>query len=65
MQINVISYMLLVFIISFSLSILILALPKGMTTREGDLIGVQKFHSQATPRIAGIPILQLIQEAIQ
>ena len=55
-QTIVINNMILVFIISLSLTTLILTLPSAKVTRKGDLIGVQKFHTQATPRIAGIPI---------
>jgi UDP-GlcNAc:undecaprenyl-phosphate/decaprenyl-phosphate GlcNAc-1-phosphate transferase len=48
--------MIMVFLISFVLTLIIIILPAKWTTSGDDLIGVQKFHSTPTPRIAGLPI---------
>ena len=48
--------MLLSILISLILTLVIILLPKNWVTDLDDLTGVQKFHSQPTPRIAGIPV---------
>jgi UDP-N-acetylmuramyl pentapeptide phosphotransferase/UDP-N-acetylglucosamine-1-phosphate transferase len=48
--------MLLVIFISFALTLIIISLPLKWTSDLDDLIGVQKFHSTPTPRIAGISV---------
>ena len=48
--------MLLSILISLILALVIILLPKSWTTDLDDLTGVQKFHHQPTPRIAGIPV---------
>lgn len=47
---------LLVFSISFVLSLIIVNIPSKYTSSEGDLIGVQKFHDSLTPRIGGVAV---------
>ena len=47
--------MLLSILISLILTLVIILLPKKWVTDLDDLTGVQKFHHQPTPRIAGIP----------
>ena len=48
--------MLLSILISLILTLVIILLPKKWVTDLDDLTGVQKFHHQPTPRIAGIPV---------
>ena len=48
--------MLLSILISLTLTLIIALLPKNWTTDLDDLTGVQKFHHQPTPRIAGVPV---------
>ena len=48
--------MLLSILISLILTLVIILLPKKWVTDLDDLTGVQKFHYQPTPRIAGIPV---------
>jgi UDP-GlcNAc:undecaprenyl-phosphate/decaprenyl-phosphate GlcNAc-1-phosphate transferase len=43
-------------LISLILTLVIILLPKKWVTDLDDLTGVQKFHHQPTPRIAGIPV---------
>jgi UDP-GlcNAc:undecaprenyl-phosphate/decaprenyl-phosphate GlcNAc-1-phosphate transferase len=43
-------------LISFVLTLMIVLFPEKWTIYESDLIGVQKFHSNPVPRIAGIPV---------
>ena len=48
--------MLLSLLISLTLTLIIVLLPKNWVTDLDDLTGVQKFHHQPTPRIAGVPV---------
>ena len=48
--------MLLSILISLTLTLIIVLLPKSWVTDLDDLTGVQKFHHQPTPRIAGVPV---------
>ena len=48
--------MLLSILISLILTLVIILLPKKWVIDLDDLTGVQKFHHQPTPRIAGIPV---------
>lgn len=48
--------MLLSILISLTLTLIIVLLPKNWVTDLDDLTGVQKFHHQPTPRIAGVPV---------
>ena len=48
--------MLLSILISLILALIIVLLPKSWVTDLDDLTGVQKFHHQPTPRIAGVPV---------
>ena len=48
--------MLLSILISLILTLFIILLPKNWVTDLDDLTGIQKFHHQPTPRIAGIPV---------
>ena len=48
--------MLLSILISLTLTLIIILLPKNWVTDLDDLTGVQKFHHQPTPRIAGVPV---------
>jgi len=48
--------MLISLFISFLLMLIIVFLPARWTSSQGDLIGVQKFHFDPTPRISGIPV---------
>ena len=48
--------MLLSILISLILTLVIILLPKKWVTDLDDLTGVQKFHHQPTPRIAGVPV---------
>ena len=48
--------MLLSVLISLTLTLIIVLLPKNWVTDLDDLTGVQKFHHQPTPRIAGVPV---------
>ena len=48
--------MLLSILISLTLTLIIVLLPKRWVTDLDDLTGVQKFHHQPTPRIAGVPV---------
>jgi UDP-GlcNAc:undecaprenyl-phosphate/decaprenyl-phosphate GlcNAc-1-phosphate transferase len=48
--------MLLSVLISLILTLAIVLLPARWVTNLNDMSGVQKFHSQPTPRIAGIPV---------
>ena len=48
--------MLISLFISFLLTLIIVFLPARWTSNHGDLTGVQKFHFEPTPRIAGIPV---------
>ena len=48
--------MLLSILISLTLTLIITLLPKRWVTDLDDLTGVQKFHHQPTPRIAGVPV---------
>ena len=48
--------MFLSILISLILTLIIVLLPKSWVTDLDDLTGVQKFHHQPTPRIAGIPV---------
>ena len=48
--------MLVSLFISFLLTLIIIFLPAGWASNHGDLTGVQKFHFELTPRIAGIPV---------
>ena len=48
--------MLLSILISLTLTLIIALLPKNWVTDLDDLTGVQKFHHQPTPRIAGVPV---------
>ena len=48
--------MLISLFISFLLILIIVFLPARWTSSHGDLTGVQKFHFELTPRIAGIPV---------
>ena len=48
--------MLLSVLVSLTLTLIIVLLPKRWVTDLDDLTGVQKFHHQPTPRIAGVPV---------
>jgi len=48
--------MFLSILISLTLTLIIVLLPKNWVTDLDDLTGVQKFHHQPTPRIAGVPV---------
>ena len=48
--------MLLSILISLILTLFIILLPKNWVTDLDDLTGIQKFHHQPTPRIAGVPV---------
>jgi len=48
--------MLLSILISLTLTLIIVLLPKNWVTDLDDLTGIQKFHHQPTPRIAGVPV---------
>lgn len=48
--------MLIALFVSFLLTLIIIFLPAGWTSSHVDLTGVQKFHFEPTPRIAGIPV---------
>jgi UDP-GlcNAc:undecaprenyl-phosphate/decaprenyl-phosphate GlcNAc-1-phosphate transferase len=48
--------MLLSILILLTLTLIIVLLPKNWVTDLDDLTGVQKFHHQPTPRIAGVPV---------
>ena len=48
--------MIIAFFISFVLTMVVILLPKNWVTDLDDLTGIQKFHHQTTPRIAGIPV---------
>ena len=48
--------MLLSILISLTLTLIIVLLPKSWVTDLDDLTGIQKFHHQPTPRIAGVPV---------
>jgi len=48
--------MIIVFITSLCIVALILALPKDLTVKASDTIGVQKLHTTPTPRIGGVAI---------
>ena len=48
--------MFLSILISLSLTLIIIILPKSWVTDLDDLTGIQKFHHQPTPRIAGVPV---------
>jgi UDP-N-acetylmuramyl pentapeptide phosphotransferase/UDP-N-acetylglucosamine-1-phosphate transferase len=48
--------MIIAFFISFVLTMVVILLPKNWVTDLDDLTGIQKFHHQPTPRIAGIPV---------
>ena len=48
--------MLLSILISLTLTLIITLLPSSWVTDLDDLTGIQKFHHQTTPRIAGIPV---------
>lgn len=48
--------MLLPLVTSILIALGIILIPTKWTTRQSDLVGVQKFHSNPTPRIAGIPV---------
>ena len=48
--------MLIALFISFLLILIIVFLPARWASSHGDLTGVQKFHFEPTPRIAGIPV---------
>ena len=48
--------MLLSILISLTLTLIIVLLPRNWVTDLDDLTGVQKFHHQPTPRIAGVPV---------
>ena len=49
-------FMLLSILISLILTLFIILLPKNWVTDLDDLTGIQKFHHQPTPRIAGVPV---------
>jgi len=48
--------MIIALLISCSLSLIIILLPKNWVTDSNDLTGIQKFHHRPTPRIGGIPV---------
>jgi UDP-GlcNAc:undecaprenyl-phosphate/decaprenyl-phosphate GlcNAc-1-phosphate transferase len=48
--------MLLSILISLTLTLIIILLPSSWVTDLDDLTGIQKFHFEPTPRIAGIPV---------
>jgi len=53
--------MFLSILISLTLTLIIILLPKNWVTDLDDLTGVQKFHHQPTPRIAGVPVFMSLE----